>query len=68
MAYCCAGDAGQMAHVQTTEAKPGSRETLSYQANIWAQHIVVGPTILDLLGLRGHEDDDGIYISTESDV
>ena len=35
--YCSDGDAGKMAHVQATEAKPRSRDTLSF---VIIQHIL----------------------------
>jgi len=39
-----------------------------YQANIWAQDIVVEPTMIDPAWLGWHEDDDGTYIPTMSCV
>jgi len=36
--YCCDGDACQVAHVQTTETKPGSRETPSYSECYHSAH------------------------------
>ena len=62
--YCCDGDAGKIAHVQTTEAKPGSRETLS---DIGCQYSAHTACTLSNQHL-GHEDDDGTYISTVLDV
>ena len=39
-----------------------------YQTNIWAQDTVAEPTMLAPVGLEWHEDDDGTYIPTVSDV
>ena len=73
---CYDGDAGKIAHVETTEAKPRSRETRPYtgchhsahnQTNILTQNTVAEPTMLDCVGLGLHEDNEGTYISTVSD-
>ncbi len=39
-----------------------------YQTNIWAQDTVAEPTMLDSVGPRWHEDNDGTYIPTVTDV
>ena len=39
-----------------------------YQANIWAQDLVLEPTMLDPIGLGWHEDDVRTYIPTLSGV
>ena len=75
--YCCDGDAGKIAPVQTIEAKPLCRETHSYtrcrhpahyQTNLCAQNTVAEPTMLDSVELGWHKDNNGASIPIVSDV